>query len=711
MKRWMIAPALLMTVMACGQAEEKPASGDEFGIVGGDVNDFGKATFLPNDDKEEVPGKADAITGRGGLPVSVDNLNSSVWEVKNQWEDVDTPAARKAGMAWGENSGMTWEEKFSWWIDTLEQTESKTQNGVKTYKLTTPWGKAIDAPSLECAESAIFLRVAFASWYNLPFFLEAADAEGRIYFGHFGMRRSNGKFARTPDFKTRYKDYSDRAQSILREGSWPVDTALAKKKIPGSADDAQPMIGPDAHTGAYFDQIFLNKRVGHFLITTLAYYGSIHLAGSRNTFNVKPQGIKTGDVLVQRWQRRGIGHVLLVMNADQTGADQNDPRYEVELASGSMPRRQPYWESANTSMRSFTSEHSGGPGYAELGGGLKRWRIARAINGRWTNVVSRASSGDWVNSNDLDAIGARTETFEQILKALTREEKRDTLLQVIDTNRAHLRRYPASCAARIRREKAFGELYELMRDDFGWTDARTDNTYRTMEDYVFAELSYQDSKTCCWNSSNNTMYNVIMDLNQTRQDNAQACMDVVVFKNRDDEGDGYEVFRQHAISMGVGDQWKPWSADESCPQANVAEDTEVDSGISPFCALDSQPTNTDSTTTGDFVQEPASIPDETPEGLRFELNVEQGGAIKSLALDIAITHTYRGDLEIELIHPDGTSAILKTQSGDSSQNLEARYTPEAFVGKDAQGTWTLRVSDMVGYDTGTLDQGLLTIER
>ncbi len=67
-----------------------------------------------------------------------------------------------------------------------------------------------------------------------------------------------------------------------------------------------------ARAGAYMDEVFLNKRAGYFMLLTLAHFGSMHLASPRNTFNLKPESIQPGDVLLARWQRRSDGHTLVV---------------------------------------------------------------------------------------------------------------------------------------------------------------------------------------------------------------------------------------------------------------------------------------------------------------------------------------------------------------------------------------------------------------
>ena len=686
------------------------------------LDEWGRAVFLATGEDELGPGKDDAISGDRGLPVSVDNETTLVWDVKSQWADTDTPAARKAGMAWGENSGLNWDQKYQAWVASMQKTQ--TEGGFfqsDTFVLTTPFGKELQAPALECAETAIFLRIAFASWYNLPFFMEARDNQGRIYFGHFGMRRDNGRFGNMPTFKTRYADFSRQADEVQNGGSWPQDSDLRGKKIPGSFDDQQPMLGPDAHAGTYFDEVFLNKRVGHFLILTLAWFGSVNLADSTNTFNVAPQGVKSGDVLVERWQKVGIGHTLVVMRAEEVGEGQvggeTIKQFEAEVASGSMPRRQPVWESAGASKRYFTLEETGGDGFAEFGGGLKRWRTTKNVGGRWTNVVMPDYAPEWVNSRSLEQIAARPSEFEEVLVELSPDQKRDVLLDIIESKRQHLRQFPASCSARINREKAFDSLYELMETEFGTTAAQVDAQSRTLEDYVFAELEYEQSKTCCWNRTTNVMYEVVMDLNIKAQEDATQCVAPVVFMNRDDSGDGYELFRQHAATLGKADQWVAWSEDESCPQRAVAEDTIAASEAVDFCTLpdgggtgNPPPVDTGDTTSVDVVFNGGlDIPDNDAQGLRVSATSATNGTIASAVLEVGITHTWRGDLEITLVHPDGTSAILKRADGDDGDDVNQRFEVPSFFGKAAEGEFALVVKDTASQDVGRLNSAVLTL--
>jgi hypothetical protein len=591
---WWRGLLLAVSLLAVGQGgcgeEAAQEAGAEFGIEGGALDEFGKPSF-EGSGWTEPGGKEDALQGARGLLVSGDRDELAVWEVKNQWSDTETAAAKEAGIAWEANSGLSWEQKYVRWLEAMPRIDALSYG--QTFELLTPWGKSLPAPAIECAETAIFLRVTFASWYNLPFFLEARDAGGkRLYFGHFGMRTAEGRYGQTPRFKRAYVDHSALAGQIRAgEAQWPVDEKLVGRKLYGAYDDVQPMIGEDAHLGAYLDQIFLNKRVGYFLMITLTYFGSINLADPANTFNVKPEAVLPGDTLLERWQARGIGHALVVIRRSDLGevevGGEAVAQLEAELISGSMPRRQPRWDSAVGSKQYFTDESTGGAEYVSFGGGLKRWRSAVNVGGRWSNVVPAQYQGDYINSNDKEALGARPERFAQILSELGPEEKMQALAEVVELKRQHLREYPASCSARTAREGAFDDLYETGKESFGWDRAEVDRRYRKLEDYAFAELEYSKSKTCCWNSTTAEMYQIIMDLAEVSALDPESgeCREVPVFMNVADEGDGYQLFRDFAEATGRLEQWRDWRADESCPQSDVEADTQVEHRWTPQCEL------------------------------------------------------------------------------------------------------------------------------
>jgi hypothetical protein len=561
---------LLLPLLAAGCAEgDSPSLDDEYGMMG---------PLSPT----PPPGKQDGLLRRG-LLVATDTRRTQVWNAVNRWEDTDTAAARAAGVAWGEDSGLDWDQKYALWIQSMPRTTGVM--GYPTFILTTPWGKTLESPALECAELSIFLRITFAAWYGLPFYMEAIDSSGaRIYFGHNGVRTAGGRYASTPEYALVYRDHSAVSPDEYLE-DWPEDAVLRERALAGGEDE-QPMVGEGATTGTYLDEIHLNKRAGHFIMLALNYLGSANLADPNNAYNIVPEAVRAGDSLVERWQRVGIGHTLVVKDVTALGEGSLD----TGLVSGSMPRRQGKWESGVVSKTYFTDERTGGEGtnfegdqYARLGGGLKRWRVTKNIDGYWTNTFMAADEAHWIDSNDLERIAARPARFELLLGQIAPEDARDGLLGSIADARRHLASFPASCAARERRERAFAELYDLMAREFGTPRREVDRRWRSEEDYVFAELEYTRSRTCCWNSSTAGMHDIVVDLAASERSDADAegtCRAPSVFMS---QPDGYERWRSFAAATGRAAEWRPWSEDESCPQRGVAVDTARSSAATSYC--------------------------------------------------------------------------------------------------------------------------------
>lgn len=85
-----------------------------------------------------------------------------------------------------------------------------------------------------------------------------------------------------------------------------------------------------------------------------------------------------------------------------------------------------------------------------------------------------------------------------------------------------------------------------------------------------------------------------------------------------------------------------------------------------------------------------------------------GNAPSALQVGVDIVHTWRGDLVIDLLAPDGTAYRLKNSSGsDSADNVKETYTVNASS-EVANGTWKLRVQDVARYDTGYINSFKLT---
>ncbi len=106
---------------------------------------------------------------------------------------------------------------------------------------------------------------------------------------------------------------------------------------------------------------------------------------------------------------------------------------------------------------------------------------------------------------------------------------------------------------------------------------------------------------------------------------------------------------------------------------------------------------------------PVSVPDNGP-AVTSDIAVSgrTGNAPANLQVSVDITHTWRGDLVIDLVGPSGTAYRLKNfSSSDSADNVNETYTVNAAA-ESANGTWKLRVQDQATYDTGTINGWKLT---
>lgn len=85
-----------------------------------------------------------------------------------------------------------------------------------------------------------------------------------------------------------------------------------------------------------------------------------------------------------------------------------------------------------------------------------------------------------------------------------------------------------------------------------------------------------------------------------------------------------------------------------------------------------------------------------------------GNAPATLKVGVDIKHTYRGDLVLSLVAPDGTLYSLEDfPDNDGTDNVAKTYTVNASS-EVAAGTWKLRVRDLASQDTGKIDAWNLT---
>ena len=91
------------------------------------------------------------------------------------------------------------------------------------------------------------------------------------------------------------------------------------------------------------------------------------------------------------------------------------------------------------------------------------------------------------------------------------------------------------------------------------------------------------------------------------------------------------------------------------------------------------------------------------------VTIDSSGAVRSVSVDVDISHTHVSDLSVVLIAPDGTIALLHDRAGAGSHDINQTYAPD-LAGTSLNGDWALRMNDAGIDDTGTLNEWTLSIE-
>ncbi|WP_053851534.1 M4 family metallopeptidase [Streptomyces sp. NRRL B-24085] len=84
-----------------------------------------------------------------------------------------------------------------------------------------------------------------------------------------------------------------------------------------------------------------------------------------------------------------------------------------------------------------------------------------------------------------------------------------------------------------------------------------------------------------------------------------------------------------------------------------------------------------------------------------------GNASATTKVYVNIVHTYRGDLTVDLVGPNGTVYSLLNRSGGSADNVDQTFTVDASA-QPLNGTWKLRVQDRASIDVGYIARWELT---
>ena len=112
---------------------------------------------------------------------------------------------------------------------------------------------------------------------------------------------------------------------------------------------------------------------------------------------------------------------------------------------------------------------------------------------------------------------------------------------------------------------------------------------------------------------------------------------------------------------------------------------------------------------------PKAIPDNKAVGVTSVLdipNVPAGIDIRLVQASVNIKHTFRGDLIVQLIAPNGETATLSNRAGGSADDVaftNLNVTAAFTNGAPASGQWKLFVRDLAALDVGTITSWSLRI--
>jgi len=102
-----------------------------------------------------------------------------------------------------------------------------------------------------------------------------------------------------------------------------------------------------------------------------------------------------------------------------------------------------------------------------------------------------------------------------------------------------------------------------------------------------------------------------------------------------------------------------------------------------------------------------AIGDNTTVESPVSVSGRSGNAPSSTPVAVNIVHTYRGDLKVDLVAPDGSVYVLHNRSGGSADNINSTYNVN-LSSEPLNGTWRLRVNDNAGGDTGYINSWSIT---
>ena len=92
------------------------------------------------------------------------------------------------------------------------------------------------------------------------------------------------------------------------------------------------------------------------------------------------------------------------------------------------------------------------------------------------------------------------------------------------------------------------------------------------------------------------------------------------------------------------------------------------------------------------------------------------GTLKSVSVSVDISHTYTGDLKVEMSSPSGKTVILHNREGAGTDDIKKMYDSATFTALKTlldtaiAGNWTISIGDYAGGDVGTLNSWSLSAQ-
>lgn len=191
---------------------------------------------------------------------------------------------------------------------------------------------------------------------------------------------------------------------------------------------------------------------------------------------------------------------------------------------------------------------------------------------------------------------------------------------------------------------------------------------------------------------------------------ADSHLDLETNRNLGDNTDLFSQVNGVAISYSTVPSSKAWDGSDS---GLVVSDISSAGEVMRFTIGTLTPPG--NIVTGD-VKADVLIPDNAPQGVSSTIVINQSGRIKSLKVSVDITHTYVGDLQIDLKSPSVTQVRLHDRALGAQRDLRQTFSSNSMtalaplIGEPLNGAWILTVRDLASRDIGRLNQWSVEIE-